>query len=180
MREPGSNAASPETNMAPPEQTVAFSGRAAPADSPSGASPLTLRACGLLVAACCGAILTVAAILSPNPSGTGTHRQLGLPACSFLAQTGWPCPSCGLTTSMADMARGQVARAWKAHPFGVALFAAVAVLAIAGTVQLLTGRNVLTRLGRARWWVLGTIIGLASGWIVVLLTGLAEGTLPLR
>src|SRR5580692_10658404 len=28
-----------------------------------------------------------------------THRQLGLPECSFKEKTGMPCPSCGMTSS---------------------------------------------------------------------------------
>jgi hypothetical protein len=52
-------------------------------------------------------LLSLAAILTPSPQGHGTHRQLGLPPCTFLALFGRPCPTCGMTTSWAFLVRGQ-------------------------------------------------------------------------
>ena len=66
-------------------------------------------------------------MLTPDPSGVGTHVQLGLPRCGFLAITGLPCPACGLTTAFAHMARGEVASACGANAFGVLLFAIIAL-----------------------------------------------------
>jgi hypothetical protein len=140
----------------------------------------TVRLRGLLVGGCCWIALGVASWLEPLPSGTGTHRQLHLPACSFLARTGWPCPSCGLTTSLAAMAHGRLGLAWKAHPFGMVLFAALVGLAGAGTVEAATGRNLLGRLARPGWWALACIGGLLAGWVVRLLVGWADGSLPMR
>lgn len=68
------------------------------------------------------AVFVVAAFLSPDPAGHGTHTQLGLPPCGFLFATGVPCPGCGLTTSFAHMIRLQVADAFSANPFGVLFF----------------------------------------------------------
>ncbi len=70
-------------------------------------------------------MLIVARILVPNPIGHGTHTQLGLPPCLFLAWTGQPCPACGLTTAFAHMARGELAAALHANVLGVMLFATV-------------------------------------------------------
>lgn len=81
------------------------------------------------VAAASAAVLAIARALTPDPSGHGTHLQLGLPRCGFLLITGMPCPACGLTTAFAHMARGEIARAASANAFGVLLFA-IAVLAI--------------------------------------------------
>jgi len=61
--------------------------------------------------------------LTPSASGIGTHEQLGLPACGFLTVTGWPCPSCGLTTSVSHLVHGEIIQAIIVQPFGVALYA---------------------------------------------------------
>lgn len=63
-------------------------------------------------------LLLVARRLDPDPRGFGTHTQLGLPACAFQAATGRPCPTCGMTTSFAWFARGNLVRSWGASPAG--------------------------------------------------------------
>jgi hypothetical protein len=68
------------------------------------------------------AVVATARWLSPDPAGLGTHVQLGLPPCAFLTFSGWPCPTCGLTTAFAYMARVQMAAAWRAHSLGPLLF----------------------------------------------------------
>jgi Protein of unknown function (DUF2752) len=67
-------------------------------------------------------ILFLARLLKPSPSGVGTHEQLHLPACPFFRLTGWPCPSCGFTTSFAHAARGDWLQALTTQPFGLLLF----------------------------------------------------------
>ena len=68
-------------------------------------------------------LLAIAGWLKPSPDGFGTHRQLGLPPCTFRSVVGVRCPSCGMTTSWAHMVRGQ----WKA---AVATNTAGALLAL--------------------------------------------------
>jgi len=63
-------------------------------------------------------LLLVARRLDPDPRGFGTHTQLGLPPCAFLATTGRPCPTCGMTTSFAWFAQGDLASSWRANPAG--------------------------------------------------------------
>ena len=136
---------------------------------------------GGLVAAAGLGLLAVAFGLHPNASGTGTHQALGLPACSMLARTGWPCPTCGLTTSMSAMAHGQFALAARANPFGVLLFAAVCALAAAATAEGVTGRDVLGRVPWARLWFWLTVLAaLLAGWGAKIAIGLANGSLPVR
>jgi hypothetical protein len=85
-----------------------------------------------------------------------------------------------MTTSMAAMAEGRVGLAWRAQPFGVALFAAVAILAAAAGWQVVTGRDVLAR-ARVRWWyVLIAVAGCLAGWGWVLLSGVIRGTWPIQ
>jgi len=146
-----------------------------------GAAPGNrIRLRGLLVMAPCWMMLIVAWTLKPYACGYGTAEQLGLPACSFLARTGWPCPTCGLTTSIAAAARGRVSAAWRAHPFGPVLLVAVAALAAAGTIDLLAGKDVIGRLRPRLWWALVAVAGLLGGWGLKLAIGIADGTLPLR
>ena len=66
--------------------------------------------------------LGLARALTPSQTGFGTHQQLGLPPCTFLHWTGFPCPSCGLTTCFAFAAHGKFVAAFIAQPFGVLLF----------------------------------------------------------
>jgi Protein of unknown function (DUF2752) len=81
-------------------------------------------ACG---AAILGALLAVAAWLKPDPSGLGTHQQLGLPPCTWLMLWGIPCPTCGMTTSWSCLLEGDIAGSLQANPAGslVALMAVV-------------------------------------------------------
>lgn len=78
------------------------------------------------IACGCAATLGVARLLNPDPSGFGTHRQLGLPPCLFKSVTGLPCPSCGMTTCFAYAARLDWMNAFATQPFGLVLFLAVA------------------------------------------------------
>lgn len=64
----------------------------------------------------------IALWLTPNPSGHGTHTQLGLPPCPSMLLTSRPCPGCGLTTSFSASAHLRVLEAFHAHAFGPALF----------------------------------------------------------
>ena len=84
------------------------------------------------------AILGVGRVLTPNPSGVGTHEQLGLPPCMFLKLTGIPCPSCGLTTSVAYAAHLQFGASFMAQPFGL-LIALIAFLTVPAALLLLFG-----------------------------------------
>lgn len=66
--------------------------------------------------------LLIARWLRPSPRGVGTHEQLGLPPCLFLHFTGFPCPSCGLTTSFAHAARLDFYQSLIIQPFGLIAF----------------------------------------------------------
>jgi hypothetical protein len=83
--------------------------------------------CLLLVsAAVILGLLVLAGKLEPDPSGFGTHTQLGLRPCSFMTTTGRPCPTCGMTTAFAWVARGRFDRSWQANPAGC-MFALLSV-----------------------------------------------------
>ena len=83
---------------------------------------------------------TVAAILSPydasgRPLSHGTHRHLGLPPCAMKTLTGFPCPSCGMTTSISLFMHGDLAAASEANWAGI-IVAGLGLLAGGGCHNL--------------------------------------------
>jgi len=101
-----------------------------PAYGPLACWPRWFR--GFLVAAGLSltALLVTAAWLDPDPTGHGTHRQLGFPPCTFVQLFGVRCPSCGMTTAWAHTMNGNVAAAWRANPGGVLLAGLAAMAAV--------------------------------------------------
>ena len=159
-----------------------------PPAAPTRAAPVAaaargglVRLWGLLLAAACGAAVVVAFWLEPRAGGAGTHEQLGLPYCSFLVRTGYPCPTCGMTTSVSAAVHGRLALAWRAHPFGVVFAAGAEVGVLMGLAQLLWGRRVLRLSSRGLFRALVAAgAGLAAGWAWNVVSGLYSGQLPLR
>jgi hypothetical protein len=100
------------------------------------------------------AVLVVAGSIEPDPSGYGTHTQLGLPPCGFLALTGFPCPGCGLTTAFAYGVRGQWWLAGASNPIGLILFLVVCATVPLGILAGARGWSFATMRGRLsldRW-----------------------------
>lgn len=60
--------------------------------------------------------------LVPNPNRVGTHTQLGLAECPTMARTSVPCPTCGMTTAAAWLARGHLQDSLRSNPAGLPLF----------------------------------------------------------
>ena len=88
-------------------------------------------------------LLAVAAMLSPDPRGYGTHERMGLPPCTFQAMFQIRCPSCGMTTAWAHAVRGRLDRAVRANAGGAGL---TLLAALVGPWCLASGI-------RGRWWV---------------------------
>ena len=84
-------------------------------------------------------IFAVAALLTPDARGIGTHQQLGLPPCTTEAVLGIPCPFCGMTTSFSHMAHGQVVEAVVVQPAGALGFVIAAALALGLSAAVATG-----------------------------------------
>jgi hypothetical protein len=151
----------------------------APTDSSAPArSAAGLRLRGAAVGGSALAILALAWALDPAPAGYGTHRQLGLPGCRFLAETGYPCPTCGMTTSVSAAARGRLAAAWYAHPAGLAIVAGLLAALAVGGFELVTGADVLRRVRPRPAWALVVAAVVLGGWAWMLLSGLAGGRWP--
>ncbi len=115
-------------------------------------------------------VLATATFLDPDPSGVGTHQQLGIPPCMILSHFGLPCPLCGMTTSFALMADGQPAEAFLNQPFAAVLFVITAVIAIVAGIELVAPAH--------RWRMLlscfkGREVGLLTAIFVALIASWA-------
>jgi hypothetical protein len=135
--------------------------------------PVKLGAGGRFLAAGVGlgclAVLILAASLTPSPTGMSTHAQcLGLPDCTFLQNTKLPCPSCGMTTSFAWFARGNLVASAYVQPMGMILAVMTAAAAWGGLYIAITGRPVhrLLRLLPSRYTLIPLLLVgvLAWGW----------------
>ena len=114
----------------------------------------------------------VARFLSPDPSGFGTHEQLGMMPCGFKLMFGIPCPSCGMTTSWSWLVRGEISHACQTHFGGVLLGVFCGVLAIGSIASGIRGRW-FPCLPSGFWWglVLGGIgVAILGTWFLKLWT----------
>ena len=123
-------------SSAPPISCEPLAPLLAPRSTRIGAAILGLLALSVLI---------IASLIHPDPSGMGTHRQLGLPPCGWLAATGYPCPTCGMTTSFAAAAHAKPRAAFYAQPFG-ALFALATAVFFWGAMHVAVFGSQLGRL----------------------------------
>ena len=131
---------------------------------------LTGRLVGLALSVPSLAVLVTARNLSPDPSGVGTHKQLGLGGCSILLTTGVPCPMCGMTTTFSHMAHFEPLEALCNQPFGVFLFLLTVVCLYIGVAELLQPRDRPARVWkqlqrRELLWATSLIGGMLLGWL---------------
>jgi hypothetical protein len=144
---------------------------------PRAETRLTWKVRGGLVAIAAGLMIVfgVALWLDPydadgRPLLVATHRQLGLPPCTFYAVTRLPCPSCGMTSSFALLAHGDPWNSLKANAVGtlLALFCLALIpwnlvcASRAHWIRIVPSERLLTRL------VLGFIGLMVGRWLVVL------------
>lgn len=122
---------------------------------------------GGLTAAVTGGVLGVATYLTPSAEGLGTHTQLGMKSCGWVHMMGIPCPTCGMTTSFAHAAEGDLPAAFHTQPLGAVLAVATAMAFLLGVHTLITGSTV----GRAfaRMWTakLAWVVSIAvvAAWL---------------
>ncbi|MFM2419016.1 MAG: hypothetical protein RL385_3739 [Pseudomonadota bacterium] len=109
-------------------------------------------------------VLSLAASITPNPSGIGTHVALGLPPCPVFGSLHVPCASCGLTSAVAALAHGDLLRSLAAQPLGLPLV----LVAIADALMALVGLHHSAARGSTLWARLAQHRGFVAG--VVLLT----------
>lgn len=130
------------------------------------------RALALSVAGTCLAVIVTALQLRPSPEGVGTHQNMGLLACSMLATTGIPCPSCGMTTSFAWFFKGHLLASLYVQPAGFLAAYLTIVVACFSLYEGLTGRPIhrMLRFVAPRWALIsGVAIVLAAwGWKIAI------------
>ena len=102
-----------------------------------------VRRVALILLLCGISILKVARWLHPDPRGWGTHEQLGkyffITPCLMPALTGYPCPTCGMTTAFAYTVRGRWISAFHAQPFGFGLALFTILMTVRSIHALITG-----------------------------------------
>lgn len=146
----------------PPEGGVAGGPGAAPGHDHDRWERRVRRVAGLLAGGAALGLLAVAAWLSPDPAGSGTHRQLSLPECGWMTAFDTPCPTCGMTTAFAHAAEGDLLGSVVAQPLGALLALITAMTAAGGLYVAATGSRLaaaLTRLwGPRTGWITGGLV----------------------
>lgn len=113
-----------------------------------------------IAAAGCLSVLVVAAVLEPSAEGVGTHTQIpAMKPCHWLAMTGHPCPTCGMTTAFAHAAEGNYAQAFGVQPLGAAL-------AIAGAAAFWISAHTAVTASRFAG-AASRALGARSGWVLL-------------
>lgn len=123
------------------------------------------RIVAALVGAGCIGVLAIAAMLKPSPTGITTHGGLGLPPCGWEATTGYPCMTCGMTTSFSWAVRGNFLASLWVQPFGTVLALLCAVTFWAGLYAAVTGKPVHRMLSVLRprtCFILVGVLGLGA------------------
>ncbi len=152
----------------------------------SGDSPKARqRLKAFLTGTACLIMLISANRLKPETAGIGTHRQLNLPQCGLYQRTGYPCPTCGITTAFALGAQAHFWQALITQPLGAALamFVWIALgICIAGLIKPVFLRYIQQKLITIHfrldsrfasvhgiWWFYGLIAAgtVLACWLVV-------------
>jgi len=118
------------------------------------------RLLALAIALACLAVLVTAALIPPSPAGIGSHEHLRLEPCQFLAKTGLPCPSCGMTTSFAWFVRGNLLASFYVQPMGMILAVLCCCAIWSGFYIAITGRSA-HRMARNLNWTPIVVTGIA-------------------
>ena len=136
------------------------------------------RLVGLLLLLPTGTVLGIALSLTPDPSGMGTHRQLGLGSCAILSATGLPCPMCGMTTTFTHLAHLHLIEGILNQPFGLFLFFGTVTGAAVGLLDVIRPAG---RWRRVLRWIeqretalaVFLLAGMGLGWLykVILVKG---------
>jgi len=154
--------------MQPPDVIAGEHGAEPPPLPPPAASPGE-RAFAGGIAVLGVLVFGVACWLDPydsegRPLASGTHRQLGLPACRMLAACGIACPSCGMTTAVSLVMHGDPRAAWQANSAGLPVaFGGLAATAWLAGICLLGRRPAALSAGNV---VLSLILTGASAVVV--------------
>lgn len=130
-------------------------------------SPSGRRIIAAAVAMACLGVLSVAMVLSPAERGLGTHEQLNLPRCGWIAMMDFPCMTCGMTTSFSHAVRGEFLASLLAQPLGFLLAMGTAMTMLVAMHVTVTASNLLMFFGRL-WnrhliWFIGVLV--LGAWV---------------
>ncbi len=130
------------------------------------------RALGGFVSLGALGVLTIASALRPSADGHGTHTQLGMPECAWTVTVDLPCPTCGMTTSFAHAAGGDLLASMQTQPMGLVLVIGTAAAFWAGLHALVAGVRLGPVLGtlttRRAIWALATAA--VGAWVYKIIT----------
>lgn len=126
----------------------------------------------------CFGLLLLAAWLQADPQGHSTHRQLNLPPCGMMRAFNLPCMTCGMTTSFAHAADGNLWASFKTQPAGAMLAVATAMLAIVSGFATWTGTS-LEPLARLVWrprvfWPVAALVMIAWVYKIMMVRGVFQ------
>ena len=135
---------------------------------------------GLIILLSVIALYMAALFIMPSSRGFGTHRKLGMTSCDYLSRTGYPCPGCGVTTSLTASFHLDFLKAIKSHIFGIAIYLILVIIGIIGACEFITGKSYFSRFHPNRWWLF-TILGIfLGGWLIKTAVGVWLGTYPIH
>jgi len=143
---------------------------------------LAVRPVAGLVLFACLSVLALAVYLKPDARGYGTAEQFGTGPCGMLIMTGYPCPTCGMTTAFAHTVRGQWQQAAYVQPAGFLLALGTIVMAGISLWSVVKGRwpRVVSRLFANSWFFLTLLALVMGGWAFKIVSGLLDKSLPYR
>ncbi|MBI9015986.1 MAG: DUF2752 domain-containing protein [Phycisphaerae bacterium] len=130
----------------------------------------------LIVAMLAFGLLATAWKVNPNVKGFGTHRQLDMPSCGFLERTGYPCPTCGMTTAFSHTVRLELFQAAKVQPTGMLLALACMAIFPFCLWQGLSGRPV----EKVMAWLNFNAVKILWGWAILFLAAWGYKALTVR
>jgi hypothetical protein len=87
------------------------------------------------------AIALLGLLVDPDPRGFGTHEKLGLAPCRAIQWWNIPCPGCGVTTSVTQIAHGDFLAGFVTQPFGWVVVGTAVTAAVWAIVGVVRGRD---------------------------------------
>jgi len=98
--------------------------------------------------------------------------------CGFKQRTGYPCPTCGMITSLLAFSQGKIFEAFYIQPAGALLYSIAVVVAFLALFTAIFGvyfefiRRFFAQV-KIRYIILALLVIIACGWAVTLARALA-------
>lgn len=132
----------------------------------------TWRVLGGFVSVGALGVLLIAVMLRPSGEGHGTHTQLGMPDCAWAVTLDTPCPTCGMTTSFAHAAGGDLLTSIVTQPLGFLLVIGTASTVWGGAHTAIGGVRLGPLLGAmtTKWSMWGLAAAALGAWVYKIIT----------